>query len=378
MTAALGTAAVADAAAPAATEPAGTVHVVVPADIDDPDRPSGGNVYDRRVCAGLPAAGRPVRELRAAGSWPLPSGPDRAALDRLLAGVPDGADVLLDGLVACSAPDTVVPHAGRLRLAVLVHLPLGDEVGAPAELVAGERGVLHAARTVVATSPYAARRLHELHGVVAAVVTPGVDPAPLTTPSPAGNRLLCLGSVTPTKGQDLLVEALARLEGRDLEATLVGPLGRDPGHVAAVRDLVERHGLAGRVTLPGPRTGPALEATWSHTDLLVLPSRAETYGMVVVEALARGVPVVAAAVGGVRQTLAPAGAVPGLLVPPNDATALATALRRWLDEPALRRSAHRAAVRRRPHLHGWEVTCRCLVRALPPSAPPDARPVTHG
>lgn len=349
------------------------VHVVVPADIDDPARPSGGNAYDRRVCRALPAAGRAVREITAAGTWPEPDAAARAELHRLLAVVPDGSDVLLDGLVACAVPDVLAPHARRLRLVVLVHLPLGDEVGLPSAVAADrterERATLHLAAAVVATSSWAARRLVEVHGLAADrihVVPPGVEPAPLGTADEDGTRLLCVGSITPTKGQDLLVEALARITDRPWTCRLVGPLVRDPAHVTAVRELVGRHGLRDRVEITGPRTGPALDAAYAAADLLVLPSRAESYGMVVTEALARGIPVLAAAVDGVPETLgrAPGGALPGLLVPPADVDALASALRRWLDEPSLRASARAAARQRRDALSGWEVTARCLAGAL--------------
>src|SRR5690606_12977019 len=209
------------------------LHVVVPADIDDPARPSGGNAYDRRVCHALPAAGRAVHEIAVAGAWPEPDAADRAELDRRLAEVPDGADVLLDGLVGCAAPDALAPHARRLRLVVLVHLPLGDEAGLPpavaADRTARERATPRLATADVATSAWTARRLAAVHGVPADgvhVVPPGVEPAPLAATEEAGTRLLCVGSITPTKGQDLLVEALAAVADRGWTCRLVGPVVR--------------------------------------------------------------------------------------------------------------------------------------------------------
>ncbi|HEY3003559.1 MAG TPA: glycosyltransferase family 4 protein [Kribbellaceae bacterium] len=354
-----------------------SVHVVVPADIDDVALPSGGNAYDRRVCRGLPATGWSVRELAVAGAWPRPDTAARASLARALATVPDGAVVLLDGLVACGVPDIVVPQAHRLRLVVLVHLPLGDEArsaagsapGSTAALAALERQTLHAASAVVATSRWAARRLVADHGLRAdrvQVATPGADPAPLSRGTDGATRLLCVGSVTPTKGHDLLVEALAAVADLPWSCDLVGPLRRDPEHAATVRCAIERHGLGDRVRLTGPRTGAQLAAAYAVADLLVLPSRAESYGMVVTEALARGIPVLAAAVGGVPETLGrdPAGRVPGITVPPADVTALAAALRRWFEEPALRERLRRCARERRGTLDAWDVTSRCLAGIL--------------
>ena len=102
------------------------VHVVVPDGIDDPARPSGGNAYDRRVCRGLAAIGWSVHEHAVPGSWPRPDAAALAALARAVQRIPDGAVVLLDGLVASTAPEVLVPQARRLRLVVLVHMPLGD------------------------------------------------------------------------------------------------------------------------------------------------------------------------------------------------------------------------------------------------------------
>jgi glycosyltransferase involved in cell wall biosynthesis len=343
------------------------VHVVVPAGIDDPASPSGGNRYDRRVCRALTADGWTVRERAVAGGWPRPDATARDALRAALAAVPDGAVVLVDGLVACGVPEVVVPATRRLALVVLLHLPLGDEVGAPPELAARERDVLGAATAVIATSPWAARRAVALHGLDpdrVTVAAPGVDPAPRAHGGD-GTTLLCVGALTPTKGQDLLIDALASVRHLPWTCTLVGPL-RAPAYVVAVRDAVRWHGLDDRVRLTGPLTGAALDTAYAAADLLVVPSRAETYGMVVTEALARGIPVLASDAGGLPETLGgdPVGRAPGVLVQADDAPALGAALRHWLTDPALRTELDRRAQERGPMLHGWEVTAGCVARTL--------------
>jgi glycosyltransferase involved in cell wall biosynthesis len=100
--------------------------------------------------------------------------------------------------------------------------------------------------------------------------------------------------------------------------------------------------------------------------VLVLPSRAETYGMVVTEALARGLPVVAADVGGVPEALGHGadGVRTGLLVPPDDAAALGDALRAWLENAELRRRLRRAARERRESLTDWSTTSSAVADVL--------------
>ncbi|MFC4529354.1 glycosyltransferase family 4 protein [Sphaerisporangium dianthi] len=350
-----------------------SVHVFLPGDVDDVTLPSGGNTYDRRVCQGLAAAGRPVHEVAVGGDWPTPGADARAELTRALASLADGAVVLMDGLVACGVPDVVVPQARRLRLAVLVHLPLAAETGiAPAlaeELDAAERATLHAATAVLATSPWAGRRLIGHHGLDpdrVHVVPPGTDPAPLAPGSDGASRLLCVAALTPRKGQDLIVRALGSLVDLPWTCEFVGSPHRSPAYVTRLREQIAALGLEDRVRLAGPRTGERLAASYAAADLVVLASRGETYGMVVTEALARGIPVLATAVDAVPETLghAPDGRVPGLLTPPEDPVALADALRRWLGEPGLRQRIKRSACDRRDMLDGWDVTSRRLADVL--------------
>ncbi|GAB3714914.1 glycosyltransferase family 4 protein [Nocardiopsis oceani] len=339
-----------------------TVRFVVPRT----DVPSGGNTYDRRIAEELSRAGRPTRTVAVAGDWPRPGPLALDELSRALDEAPDGSSVLVDGLVACGAPEVLVPRARRLRLAVLVHLPLADETGlaesAARDLDARERAVLGSGVTVVATSAWAARRLAAHHGLTeVAVVEPGVDPAPPARGSgfegaDAGvPRLVCVASLTPRKGHDLLFRALSGLRDLDWACVCAGP-GTPPPHP----------GLADRIRFTGPVVGAELAGAYHSADLLVLASRAETYGMVVTEALARGVPVVASGVGGVPAALGRTadGRVPGLLVPPEDSEALASALRGWLSEPRLREELRGAARQRREELTGWSEAARALARAL--------------
>ena len=348
------------------------VHVVVPDGVDDPARPSGGNTYDRRLCAGLAALGWEVREHTIlaedrCGRAEYPA----SALGEALAGVPDGGVVLLDGLVATGHPEVLGAEAGRLRLVALVHLPLGlpapDDSGCPvpAHEEAALRGVAH----VVTTSRWTRRWLLDAYGLDPSRVTvavPGVEPAPLVAGDPTGHRLLCVGAVIPAKGQDVLLEGLARVATPGWVCELVGTIERDPGFVDHLRGRAIELGIADRVRFRGPLVGTALDAAYARADLFVTASRGETYGMVVTEALARGIPVLATRVGGLPEALGhtPGGQRPGVLVPPDDPAALAGALGQWLGDPRLRRHLRHKAAQRRPMLPTWSATSADVARVL--------------
>jgi glycosyltransferase involved in cell wall biosynthesis len=313
-----------------------TIHLVVPERIDDPARPSGGNVYGRRIATELAALGRPVREITALAD---------------LEALPDESVVLVDGLVASAEPNRVVRAADRLHVVVLVHMPWG--LGAP-DHRGPEAAMLRSVAGVVTTSAWTRDWLVQEYAVPATRITvavPGADRSGLATGTPAGGALLCVGAVTPTKGHDLLLEAVSTLRG-PWQLTCVGSLDVDPGFAHAIR---ERATVLEQVVLTGPLVGDHLDAAYRAADVLVVPSRAETYGMVITEALAHGLPVVASETGGTPEAVgrAAGGEVPGLLVPPGDAPALARALQTWLDEPGLRDRARLAARDRRDTLPTW-------------------------
>ncbi|KUN22942.1 glycosyl transferase [Streptomyces antibioticus] len=350
-----------------------SVHFVMPGGVDDPAAPSGGNAYDRRVSLDLPGFGWQVHKHAVDGEWPRPGAAARAELARILREFPDGTVVLLDGLVACGVPEIVVPEAERLRLAVLVHLPLGDETGldplVAAELDAKERAVLRAVPAVIATSDWAVRRLVSHHGLApdrVHVAAPGADIAPLASGTDGVSRLLCVAAVTPRKGQHRLIEALATVRDLPWSCVCVGGLGQDPEYVGQLRSLIAKYGLEHRLELAGPQAGAQLDASYAAADLMVLTSYAETYGMAVTEALARGIPVLATDVGGLPEAVgrAPDGGVPGILVPPEDPAALAAELRGWFNEADVRRRLKAAARGRRAALDGWATTARSLAGVL--------------
>jgi glycosyltransferase involved in cell wall biosynthesis len=216
---------------------------------------------------------------------------------------------------------------------------------------------------VIVTSTWTASRVIARHGLDSAhvhVAAPGVDPAPRAPGTDGVHRLLCLGAVTPTKGQDLLVAALAGLAHHPWRADLVGPVRRDAAFVAELRARIADHGLADRLAITGPRTGAALEATLAAADLLVVPSRIETSGMAAAEALARGIPVLATDVGGLPETLDGAGC----LIPAEDIGALGVALHRWFAESPLRLGLQLSASSRRGTLRGWAATAEHVDRVL--------------
>lgn len=325
------------------------VYVVVPDGFDDPERPSGGNVYDRRICRGLESLGWSVRIRAVAGGWPDPDPAALSALANTLAALPDGATVLLDGLIASTVPDVLVPEAKRLRQVVLVHMPLES---------APEREVLEAATAVITTSEWTRTRLldrYELPTERLHVAPPGVDAAEPAAGTAAGGNLLCVAAVAPHKGQDVLLAALGRIPDLPWRCVFAGPVDHE------FSDRLRYAAIADRVRFTGPLAGTDLDRAYGAADALVLASHAETYGMVVTEALARGLPVIATRVGGIPEAL---GDGPGLLVPPGDPAAFAAAVRRWLVDAELRQRLRTAARRRRTQLADWSATARRIGHVL--------------
>ncbi len=293
------------------------IHLVRPAAVDDPARPSGGNVYDRRIASVLGLV-------------------EHASL----ATVPDGALVIVDGLLASAA---LVAECSRVRVVVLVHMPRWESWEGP---------VLHAAAGVIATSRWTRDELVARYGLERVFVAePGVDPAPCSLGSPSGGALLSVGAVTRLKGYDVLAAALSSISDLEWTCRGVGSLEIEPAFASSLPPVVR---------LSGPMTRADLDTTYAEADLLVLASRAETYGMVVTEALARGVPVVASDVGGVREALGGGG----MLVPPDDPSALGAALREWLTSSTHRSSMRDAARARRAELTGWDRTALLVSEAL--------------
>jgi colanic acid/amylovoran biosynthesis glycosyltransferase len=166
--------------------------------------------------------------------------------------------------------------------------------------------------------------------------------------SPPAERpfsLLCVGTLHEVKGQGYLVEACRLLmrAGVDVSCTFVG----DGPDRAALTRQVAAAGLEGRVAFAGRRTRAELAKLLPSAHVLVAPSvptregKREGIPVVLMEAMASGVPVVASGISGIPELVE--GEETGLLVPPRDAGALARALQRLRDDPALRaRLAHAA------------------------------------
>ncbi len=173
--------------------------------------------------------------------------------------------------------------------------------------------------------------------------------APREPPANAPLRILFVGRVEfEQKGVDVLLDAAQRLARRtDLEWRIVGEIWVPP-EVLAVRTA--RLPPSVRLVVTGRRSESELDQEYRTADLLVVPSRFEPFGLVLLEGLARGLPIIASRVGGMPEIIGESGTA--LWVPPGDPAALAEAVERLADDPALRRRMGSAG-RHRAEAFDW-------------------------
>lgn len=330
----------------------------IPGDID---LPTGGYGYDRRLLGEWREMGVAARHLALPGSFPHPTETDLAETGRLILSQPYESVLLIDGLAYGAFPESIAAGLAG-RVVALVHHPLGLETGlAPeqaAAFIARETAALRYAAAVVVTSPATKRLLVADFAVPedkVAVAVPGADPAKRAAGSRAGEplNLLAVGSLVPRKGYAFLIEALASLADRPWRLTVIGASDRSPATARALSRQIEAAGLAERIALTGAVGEAELARAYDAADLFVMPSLFEGYGMVLTEALARGLPIVCTTGGAAAATAPEAAAVK---VAPGDAPALAKALQHLFDEPDTRLRMADAAWESAATLPRWRET----------------------
>ena len=363
----------------AANRPSGALILLVPGDLGTE---TGGYIYDRRIVDGLGRLGWHVDVHSLDSSFPHPTAPALRHARSVLAAAPEGHIVVIDSLALGGLSRLLEAEAERLRLVALIHHPVALETGLDPQtariLQESERAALTFVRRVVVTSQWTCRKLGE-YGVTTdrvRVVTPGVDELLSGRPELQDDRanppnrdeagetslnLLCVATLTPRKGHDVLFEALALLGDRRWHLYCVGSLTRDPGTADRLRRQIEGLGLGPRISLLGEVDRAELDRHYARCDLFVLASHLEGYGMALAEALARGIPVVSTLAGAIPETV-PANA--SELVPPGDDRALAEALAKLMDDPAVRRQLASNALAARNMLPTWSQASRQFAAAL--------------
>jgi glycosyltransferase involved in cell wall biosynthesis len=336
---------------------------------------TGGYEYDRRIAAGLAALGWSVDIRELDGPFPNPTPATLAGATRVLAAIPDGSIVVIDGLASSAMPEQIEHESSRLKMVALVHMPLGTEIGIDPDegrrRASLERRALLASALVVVTGSGTLDAVVQ-HGVDrrrVVVVEPGTEPAPLargggaiagTKGSPL--ELLCVATLNPGKGHEILFRALSAVRDRGWHVTCAGSLERSPATVERLRQLIRTLNLEQQVSFSGELHEEALAACYDRADVFVIATLRETFGMAVAEALARGLPVVATRTGAIPTLVGVEEA--GLLVEPGDVEGLTVALNRVLDDRALRQRLAAGARHVREHLPTWTDASRKMAAAL--------------
>lgn len=317
------------------------------------DTLSGGYLYDRRMVAGLRGLGHDVSVVELAGRHPMPDTAAQAAARAALAALPADTIVVIDGL----GLPAFAPLAGELenrRAIGLIHHPTALETGQNAEaLRALEMALFPAMARLIATSRLTAEGLAADFAIPPArigVVEPGTDPASRAQGTGEPVQIVSVASLTPRKGHDVLLRALARLTDLDWRLNIVGG-GTDSVHGHGLAALAAELAIAQRVTFSGPLSGPALDAAYDRADIFALATHWEGYGMAAAEALARGLPCAITQGGAIADVVPKAACV---MAQPGDYNSLSRALRRVIFDPGLRSQMAEAAWEASETLPRWE------------------------
>ncbi len=284
------------------------------------------------------------------------------------------ADVIvLDSIAAAFIGPLAALRPPRLPLVPMLHQPPGGidygPIRTALQAVMDRMAYRKATRLMVASQSLADQLAAT--GVprdLLAVVPPGRDvPVPQSTyplDLRRGRRaaILCVGNWVQRKGIHWLLEAVARLPEDAGTLHLAGDDKADRRYARHLRERLARPDLAGRVVVHGPLSRGRVADLYGAADIFALPSVREPYGTVYGEAMAMGLPVVGWRAGNLPYLAEDERK--GLLVPPGDLDGLTAALRRLVEDEALRKRLGTAAKLKAQSWPTWEESAALFFKTL--------------
>lgn len=340
--------------------------------LGSPDQVTGGYLYHRRLADVAPGHGAKIRFVSFADGF-FPASALRAG-DVIARARSRGVDVIVvDSIVASLLAPWLATHRLDLPMVAILHQPPGGIDHSPLATrvrAALDRSTYRRARRLLTASQALADQL-ESSGFARdriRVVPPGRDvalaPEGATPELRSEGRVafLCVGNWVARKGILSLLDAYARLPPEAGILHLVGDQVKDRPYAARIMTRLGDADLTGRVVVHGPVTKERVAALYAAADVFVLPSWKEPYGTVYGEAMAAGLPVVGWRAGNLLN-LAEDGQQ-GVLVPPGDVEALASAMQELALDDAYRLRLASSARRRAQSLPTWEDTARLFFSNL--------------
>lgn len=217
---------------------------------------------------------------------------------------------------------------------------------------------LYLADHIVTNSEYTKKQILDMgiSGDKTTIISPAVDytnkeftEKDLNDPA----NILYLGYLTPRKGLIYLLKALSELKDYNWRLIIAGEESYFPLYVKACKKYIESVSIEDRIEFLGHINRDRIDELFHITDIFILPSSHESYGMVIKEAASYGIPIITTNVGAIPEIVEHEESA--LLIPPKDHTAIKKAIIRLLDDEKLRKKIAKGAFNSVDFSYNWDV-----------------------
>jgi len=332
-----------------------TIHFLIPGDINTL---TGGYVYDKNIIEGLIKSGYTVNVHQLSNDFPFPSEENLKKCEAIYKSIPNGNPVFIDSLAFGPIHNILLMYQNKNPVIAIIHLPLTKNPNFSRaereQFFLPEQNALKLANKIVAVSEFTKQIIID-YGIETSkieVITPGVFKMPKKQSYPDNpEKILCVGSYLPGKGQLLLVRALAKLKHLCWTLNMFGIQNFDLPYVQKIQTEIIAEHLDERIFINPPISGDKLTKAYLNADLFILPSFFENFSMALNDALNYGIPVITTDGGGIPLS------VPknmGIIIPKGNETDLKQTIENVLTDSLLYKNLCNAASDYYKSANTWE------------------------
>jgi len=327
---------------------------------------TGGYLYNRYMVEGMRKKGHVV-EILQLDECMLQAQEIEAKCSLIFKKLRTGSIVLIDSLVLGVLHRVMKKFHGKLTFMGIIHLPLSYNPLADKKrqfIAKSEVEAMQHTSRLIVTGRLTFRLLTEsgISSEIIILIEPGVEDFPRKQHYAAvPSQLLCISNYSPVKDQLLLARALCRLRTRNWTLHMYGNTNTDKEYVDRLNTFIVREKLNDRIFLHDVIQRKNISGAFLASDLFVLPTQFETYGMVLSESLAHGIPLVTTTSGNISETVPP---TMGRFIEPGNLENMVSALEELFTDQQLYKSLCKSAADYYKQASPWQTSIDKLERII--------------